>query len=86
MSVPGQSSGVTQLEFHQAMNDFKHMFPEMEVDVIESVLRSNNGVVDATIDQLLQMNTESSKKKAAKKDNVSLDHMYPQFNDFFNYY
>lgn len=64
-------SGVTQLEFHQAMNDFKHMFPEMEEDVIESVLRANNGVVDTTIDQLLQMNNESLKKKAAiKKDNV----------------
>lgn len=56
------------------MNDFKNMFPEMEEDVIEAVLRANNGVVDATIDQLLQMNNESLKKKAAmahKKENVS---------------
>lgn len=68
------SSGVTQLEFHQAMNDFKNMFPEVEEDVIEAVLRANNGVVDATIDQLLQMNNESLKKKADlahKKENAS---------------
>ena len=25
------------------MDDFKTMFPDMEVDVIEAVLRSNNG-------------------------------------------
>lgn len=67
------NSGVTQLEFNQAMNDFKHMFPEMEEDVIEAVLRSNNGVVDSTIDQLLQMNTESQKKNASvTKSNVSM--------------
>ena len=29
----------TQLEFSQAMNDFKTMFPNMETDVIEAVLR-----------------------------------------------
>lgn len=58
----GGGSGVTQLEFHQAMTDFKHMFPEMDEMIIEQVLRANNGVVDATIDQLLQMNTESLKK------------------------
>lgn len=72
MSGAGNSE-VTQLEFHQAMNDFKNMFPEMEEDVIEAVLRANNGVVDATIDQLLQMNNESQKKKAAlthKKENM----------------
>lgn len=75
MSAGGSSnSGVTQLEFHQAMNDFRTMFPEIEEDVIEAVLRANNGVVDATIDQLLTMNNESLKKKATmahKKENVS---------------
>lgn len=55
--------GVTQLEFSQAMNDFKTMFPEMEADVIECVLRSNNGAVDSTIDQLLQMSMDAEKEK-----------------------
>jgi hypothetical protein len=45
----------SQLEFHQAMRDFKHMFPTMDEDIIEAVLRSNQGAVDATIDQLLTM-------------------------------
>ncbi|XP_041347084.1 CUE domain-containing protein 1-like [Gigantopelta aegis] len=47
------------LEFNQAMSDFKFMFPNMEEDVIEAVLRANNGIVDATIDQLLTMNVDS---------------------------
>ncbi|XP_014346826.1 CUE domain-containing protein 1b isoform X5 [Latimeria chalumnae] len=49
---------VRRLEFNQAMEDFKIMFPNMDYDVIECVLRANNGAVDATIDQLLQMNLE----------------------------
>lgn len=34
------------------------MFPSMDYEVIECVLRSNNGAVDATIDQLLQMSID----------------------------
>lgn len=53
------SRQVRRLEFNQAMEDFKVMFPNMDYDVIECVLRANNGAVDATIDQLLQMNLDS---------------------------
>ncbi|KAI3353948.1 hypothetical protein L3Q82_005154 [Scortum barcoo] len=49
---------VRRLEFNQAMEDFKTMFPCMDYEVIECVLRSNNGAVDATIDQLLQMSID----------------------------
>ncbi|XP_041850586.1 CUE domain-containing protein 1-like [Melanotaenia boesemani] len=49
---------VRRLEFNQAMEDFKTMFPSMDYEVIECVLRSNNGAVDTTIDQLLQMSIE----------------------------
>jgi hypothetical protein len=63
MTALSQRSGVTQLEFHQAMNDFKTMFPEMDEDVIEVVLRANNGAVDATIDQLLAMNLDSENER-----------------------
>ncbi|XP_013886867.1 CUE domain-containing protein 1b [Austrofundulus limnaeus] len=49
---------VRRLEFNQAMEDFKTMFPSMDYEVIECVLRSNNGAVDATIDQLLQMTVD----------------------------
>lgn len=49
-----------QLEFNEAMTDFKHMFPTLDRDVIEAVLRANNGLVDATIDQLLSMGIDMS--------------------------
>ncbi|KAK2501564.1 hypothetical protein MC885_012200 [Smutsia gigantea] len=49
---------VRRLEFNQAMDDFKTMFPNMDHDIIECVLRANSGAVDATIDQLLQMNLD----------------------------
>ncbi|XP_063309060.1 CUE domain-containing protein 1 isoform X2 [Pelobates fuscus] len=54
------SRPVRRLEFNQAMEDFKTMFPNMDYDIIECVLRANNGAVDATIDQLLQMNLDES--------------------------
>lgn len=53
------TDSATQLEFGQAMADFRVMFPNMEVDVIEAVLRSNNGAVDTTIDQLLAMTADN---------------------------
>ena len=59
---PTGASAVTQLEFHQAMSDFKTMFPSMDEDVIECVLRSNNGAVDSTIDQLLAMASDLEKQ------------------------
>ncbi|XP_053501984.1 CUE domain-containing protein 1a [Ictalurus furcatus] len=49
---------VRRLEFNQAMDDFKTMFPSMDHEVIECVLRANNGAVDSTIDQLLQMSLD----------------------------
>lgn len=55
----GQIYNTTQLDFKQAMQDFKTMFPEMDHDVIEEVLRANQGAVDATIDQLLSMTTDN---------------------------
>ncbi|KTF75094.1 hypothetical protein cypCar_00017651 [Cyprinus carpio] len=50
---------VRRLEFSQAMDDFMTMFPSMEHEVIECVLRANHGAVDSTIDQLLQMSLDS---------------------------
>ena len=40
------------------MSDFRHMFPNMDEEVIEAVLRANNGAVDETIDQLLTMTVD----------------------------
>uniref|UniRef100_A0A8C7SGN4 CUE domain containing 1a n=1 Tax=Oncorhynchus mykiss TaxID=8022 RepID=A0A8C7SGN4_ONCMY len=54
----GGGRTVRRLEFNQAMEDFSTMFPSMEQEVIECVLRANHGAVDSTIDQLLQMSLE----------------------------
>lgn len=61
-----------QLEFAQAMSDFKTMFPEMERDVIEAVLRANQGAVDATIDQLLAMSTDNQVHNSSRDTRVFL--------------
>ncbi|KAF2360032.1 Ubiquitin system component Cue [Trinorchestia longiramus] len=56
--MAGAGAQATQLDFHQAMHDFRVMFPDMDANVIEAVLRSNHGAVHATIDQLLTMTTD----------------------------
>ena len=63
---PNSSGGrplAAQLEFTQAMTDFKVMFPDMDAEVIEAVLRANNGAVDATIDHLLTMSADNEAEK-----------------------
>lgn len=45
------------------MSDFKTMFPDMEKEVIEAVLRANQGAVDATIDQLLAMSVDNQVRR-----------------------
>ncbi|XP_054713850.1 CUE domain-containing protein 1-like [Uloborus diversus] len=72
---------VTQLEFRQAMRDFKTMFPEMDEDVIEVVLRSNNGAVDSTIDQLLAMSTDNENERLRTElDATENDELPPRYS------
>ena len=71
---------VTQLEFYQAMRDFKTMFPEMDEDVIEAVLRANNGAVDVTIDQLLAMNVDLESQQTSSKSPSSSSHHRQEVN------
>lgn len=56
----GECSATTGagLDFGQAMHDFQTMFPTLDSDVIEAVLRSNRGSVDPTVDQLLTMSND----------------------------
>ncbi|KAB7506069.1 CUE domain-containing protein 1 [Armadillidium nasatum] len=54
-----------QLDFNEAMQDFRTMFPDMDADVIEAVLRSNRGAVHETIDQLLAMVTDVENQKSS---------------------
>lgn len=42
------------------------MFPTIEVEVIEAVLRANNGAVDDTIDQLLVISLEKEENPFAE--------------------
>ena len=49
----------TQLEFTQTMAHFKIMFPDIEVDAIEAMLRSHNGAVDTTVKQLVAMSVDN---------------------------
>lgn len=69
---------VRRLEFNQAMDDFKTMFPNMDHDIIECVLRANSGAVDATIDQLLQMNLEGGGGSAYEDSSDSEESIPPE--------
>lgn len=72
------TSSSTQLEFTQAMTDFKVMFPDLDADVIEAVLRANNGAVDATIDHLLAMSADNEAEKAINRtDNAGSKYTPP---------
>ncbi|XP_024613466.1 CUE domain-containing protein 1 isoform X1 [Neophocaena asiaeorientalis asiaeorientalis] len=60
------------------MDDFKTMFPNMDYDIIECVLRANSGAVDATIDQLLQMNLEAGGGSVYEDSSDSEDSIPPE--------
>ncbi|XP_075417664.1 CUE domain-containing protein 1 [Tenrec ecaudatus] len=69
---------VRRLEFNQAMDDFKTMFPSLDSDIIECVLRANSGAVDATIDQLLQMNLDAGGGSVYEDSSDSEDSIPPE--------
>ncbi|XP_045155597.1 CUE domain-containing protein 1 [Echinops telfairi] len=69
---------VRRLEFNQAMDDFKTMFPSLDYDIIECVLRANSGAVDATIDQLLQMNLDAGGGGVYEDSSDSEDSIPPE--------
>jgi hypothetical protein len=61
------------LDFYESLYHFKKMFPKIDTDIIESVLRGNNGSVDRTLDYLLSMEIvnedEMLNDKAVKTSN-----------------
>ncbi|XP_063396630.1 uncharacterized protein LOC134681123 [Mytilus trossulus] len=59
-----KSRPTKQLDFDQAMADFKTMFPTMDCEIIEAVLRANDGAVDSTIDQLLTMSIDTEGRES----------------------
>lgn len=69
-----------QLEFSKAMSDFKSMFPTIDYDVIEIILRANNGLVDATVDQLLSMQGEQNETENKLVD-LDMNVRLPGYHD-----
>ena len=63
------------------MSDFRHMFPNMDEEVIEAVLRANNGAVDETIDQLLTMNVDSNDQTTSSSTTNNTDRTYMNQRD-----
>jgi len=57
-AVARRPTTVVGLNFNEAMADFKTMFPTLDDEVIEAVLRCNKGSVDRTVDQLLTMSCD----------------------------
>lgn len=57
--MAGVATPSTQkLNFQSAMQDFVTMFPHLDTHLIERVLRTNNGMVDQTIDHLLAISCD----------------------------
>lgn len=76
---PQRQRSTRQLDFFQAMSDFKNMFPTLDDEVIEAVLRANDGAVDATIDQLLTMTIDEDMSSVKTVETSSLT--MPKYED-----
>ncbi|RNA40337.1 CUE domain-containing 1 [Brachionus plicatilis] len=57
--VTEKNGAKKKLDFYQSMYHFKKMFPKFDSEVIETVLRSNHGSVEKTLDQLLTMSIDN---------------------------
>lgn len=79
MATASASNSSNQLNFYESMYHFKKMFPKFDSEVIETVLRSNDGSVDQTIDQLLTMSFDYDSNEIA---NVEANNLAEnQFNN-----
>lgn len=60
---PHKEPEVKHLDVTEALVHFQTMFPTLDSDVIESVLRANHGCVDESVDQLIVLTQDSEKEK-----------------------
>lgn len=66
-------SASKNLDFYESMYHFKKMFPKFDPEVIETVLRSNDGAVDRTVDQLLAMSIDNECVVSKVVDDMFVD-------------
>lgn len=64
----GGGGGKGPLDFYESMYHFKKMFPKLDSDVIETILRANNGQVDKTLDQLLTLNVDTELDEVRQRE------------------
>uniref|UniRef100_A0A915N9X2 DNA 3'-5' helicase n=1 Tax=Meloidogyne javanica TaxID=6303 RepID=A0A915N9X2_MELJA len=66
--------GDNVLNFEKAMSQFSAMFPDLENQLIESVLRTNDGNVEETIEKLLELGcttaSTSGSDKVSKRNEI----------------
>jgi hypothetical protein len=60
----------TALDFYESMYHLQKMFPKLDSEVIESVLRSNQGQVDKTLDQLLTITMDDELNEIGQDDTL----------------
>lgn len=63
-------TSTTALDFYESMYHLKKMFPKLDSEVIESVLRSNQGQVDKTLDQLLTITMDDELNEIRQDDTL----------------
>lgn len=64
MSVPGQLRD-------PKVESLKAMFPDLESDILEAFLASNNGDVEMTVSQILDVNVDAGATQAALDESVA---------------
>lgn len=73
-SIKNIGNNSKQLDFYQSMYHFKKMFPKLDSEVIEAILRSNQGSVDKTLDQLLTISVDTEKLQSHEVTVLTLTH------------
>ena len=86
-TAASSSTSTNQLNFYESMYHFRKMFPNVDSDVIECVLRSNSGAIDKTIDHLLTMNHHQQNDEETKpinNNNLNQLDMPPSYTEFMS--
>jgi hypothetical protein len=71
---------------YESIYHLKKMFPKFELDIVESILRGNNGNIEATVDQLLSISvidddTIKNKEDSSASLYLNSNDLPPSYND-----